>query len=164
MKTCSIDDLKENFSFDAETGILTRRFKIGHLAAGEPVGHVSNRGYLLFVFRQRRYAVHRAGFAMYYGRWPNLGLDHINLLKTDNRIANLREATDSQNLANTGLNSRNTSGYKGVCWHKGERRWRAKIEVNGKCMDIGRYRDIEEARIAYQQAVEKYFGDFGRAE
>lgn len=111
----------------------------------------------------KNFRAHRIAWLMTYGEFPKKQLDHINCIKTDNRIANLREADQSKNQANCRLNSRNTSGFKGVSWYRTEKRWRARIEVNGKCISLGYFIEVEDAHAAYRQAVEKYFGEFGRA-
>ncbi len=87
-------------------------------------------------------------------------LDHINGVRTDNRIENLRECTQSQNIANTKGTA--TSGYKGV--DKNGRKWRARITVAGKKMHLGNYANIETAAQVAAAAREHYFGDFANHE
>jgi hypothetical protein len=86
--------------------------------------------------------------------------DHQNRNKLDNRRGNLRSATDSQNQHNQGTRRNNTSGYKGVCWHKRDKKWQARICVNGKYIYLGYYDDSKEAALAYNEAALKYHGEF----
>ena len=89
-------------------------------------------------------------------------LDHINRNKLDCRKLNLREATPQQNSFNRSMISRNTSGITGVRWSQRLQKWRAQISVNGKNKHLGLFPDINNAKEAYNKAVIKYRGQFGR--
>jgi hypothetical protein len=90
-------------------------------------------------------------------------VDHINLDKLDNRRGNLRLATASQNQRNRGAYATNTSGYKGVVWHKGANKWRARIVCSGKKHSLGLYESKELAYAAYCDAARELHGEFARA-
>lgn len=105
-----------------------------------------------------RKTYHPAMHSMINKTPKGMSTDHINEDKLDNRRANLRTCTQSQNMANRGKQLNNKSGYKGVYWHAG--RWQAQIRVMGKTIPLGRSRDIEEAAQLYRQAAIKYFGEF----
>ena len=87
-------------------------------------------------------------------------VDHINRDTLDNRLSNLRLATNSQQSQNQGLRSNNTSGYRGVCWDKRIGKWWARIQVDGKRMHLGHYDDPIDAALAYDAAAIEYFGEF----
>ena len=89
-------------------------------------------------------------------------VDHINGNPTDNRLANLRACTLSQNQANRKLNSNNTSGYKGVRWHKVAKKWQARINYKGKELNLGLHSTAELAALAYNHEAEKLFGEFAK--
>jgi hypothetical protein len=89
-------------------------------------------------------------------------IDHIDGDGLNNRRANLRLCTTSQNGANRGKQSNNTSGFKGVSWHKASNRWRATINVNGKHKHIGNFETPEAAYKAYCEAAAYYFGEFAK--
>lgn len=89
-----------------------------------------------------------------------LQVDHINGNKLDNRKCNLRLATNSQNHCNRGKQSNNTSGYKGVFWHKRTQKWVARIGLNRKGISLGLYADPKDASAAYLAASAKYHGEF----
>lgn len=89
--------------------------------------------------------------------------DHIRCHETlDNRRANLRHATASQQAHNRSLRRDSTSGYKGVNWHKASGKWSARIMIDGKAKSLGYYRDPELAHAAYCQAALRYHADFSR--
>jgi hypothetical protein len=90
----------------------------------------------------------------------NMATDHINLDTLDNRRSNLRVCTHGQNQANRGKLSNNTSGYKGVSWHKSSRKWAANIRYMDKQIYLGKYTNKEDAAQAYDRAALKYYGEF----
>ena len=90
-------------------------------------------------------------------------VDHINGDGLDNRKANLRIATRSQNMANQQIGLANTSGRKGVTWHRGDRKWQAQIKVSGKMFYVGSFACIDEAKAAYDVAAKKHFAEYWRA-
>lgn len=93
-----------------------------------------------------------------------LEVDHIDGNGLNNRRANLRIATRSENARNTGLNARNSSGRKGVSWCKRTRRWVAFIQHCGSTRFLGRFFEIDEAAAAYAKASAELHGEFGRME
>lgn len=94
----------------------------------------------------------------------HLFVDHIDGNKLDNRRCNLRLATPSQNAHNRGPSRNNTSGFKGVIYVKREKKWRAKMTVQGKPIQIGDFKNKDDAVRAYAAASEKYHGEFARYE
>lgn len=87
-------------------------------------------------------------------------VDHINGDKLDNRRANLRPATNSQNLCNRKAPVSNRSGYKGVSFHKASSKWRATICQNYKYQHLGLFETAEQAADAYAKAAVKLHGAF----
>lgn len=92
--------------------------------------------------------------------YPNCLIDHISHKKFDNRKTNLRKTTNSQNSMNHIINSNNTSGVAGVNWDKYLKKWRARIAVDYKRIDLGVYINFEDAVKARKEAEEKYFGEY----
>ena len=119
---------------------------------------LSNRGYAVHYTRidgQRKVLfMHRVIMAAP----PQLQVDHINRDRLDNRRANLRFATRSQNQANKGLQRNNSSRFKGVSWNKG--RWEARIRYNGARLYLGRFDDPVLAARAYDALSRYLYADF----
>ena len=86
--------------------------------------------------------------------------DHINNIKTDNNVNNLRWATRSENQHNHKLSKANTSGVKGVSYDKRKTKWRAQIRLDGIKIHIGYFDTIEEAKQARIKRANKAFGVF----
>lgn len=107
---------------------------------------------------------HRLIWALETGHWPKDQIDHVNGIRTDNRIENLREASNSQNSMNQGVRADNTSGHKGVCWHSGAKKWRAYINLNGKRTHLGFFSCARMAGAAYAKANKTMHRDYGRCQ
>ncbi len=90
-------------------------------------------------------------------------VDHINGNKLDNRMANLRAATQSQNAANQRLRRSSATGFKGVSFIRRDRMFQAKITYRGHCMNLGYYLTAEAAHMAYADAASALFGEFANS-
>jgi len=159
-KILPIETLQQLFRYDPDTGniywISQGRGKIKK----KPAGTIVKAGYVGILIDGKRYYAHRIAWALHHGKHPELHLDHINGVKTDNRIANLREANDMQNARNAKKPINNTSGYAGVSYCKCTNKWRASIKVNRKVIYFGRFQDIKEAVRARKEAEIRYFGEW----
>jgi hypothetical protein len=132
------------------------RMKVGDLA-----GAIDNKGYRVVSWNSKSYKVHRLIFMMFYGYVPKF-IDHIDADPSNNRIENLRPTTTSQNLCNTRIRVNNTSGVKGVSWHKPTSKWQVKISIDGKDTHLGLYDSIDQAKQIADAARVKHHGDFAR--
>lgn len=126
---------------------------------GDQAGSRNGCGYIAIGISGKKHLAHRLIFLWHYGFCPKY-IDHIDRNRANNQISNLRAATSSENQANVVFNSRNTSGIMGVAWEKRKKRWKAQLRVKGKCMQLGLFLNIEDARLAYNSAKQKYFGAF----
>lgn len=92
----------------------------------------------------------------------NMEIDHIDGNRLNNQKYNLRVVSRSDNMKNKKIYKNNTSGYKGVSWHKYMQVWVARIGVSGKKVQLGCFRDPLEAARVYNNAAIKYFGEYAR--
>jgi hypothetical protein len=118
-------------------------------------------GYLYIRIFGKVYLHHRMVFLHQKGYLPKM-LDHIDGIRTNNRIENLRECSFSENAFNSKLTYKNTSGYKNVVWSKQRKKWRVQMTVYGKNLSFGFYDDIELAALVAEEARDKYHKEFAR--
>lgn len=147
--------LKELLDYDPETGVFVWKINKGRIKAGTPTGYRHSGGYLRIKINYVHYFAHRLAWLYMYGYWPKHEIDHINRIRNDNRINNLRAVTRQENRLNTSKSVANTSGYVGVTWHKQNRYWAAQITIRGKHMHLGGFDTPEEAHLVYAKAKEE---------
>jgi len=157
----SLERLREALSYDPNTGEFVWRVARPGLRAGTIAGTDHIKGYRTIKVDGTFYLAHRLAWFYVTGEWPKQ-VDHRDTVKSNNRWANLRLATSSQNHANRGPNKNNSTGFKGVHKGHGYKRWTALICVRGEKMKLGLYDTPEEAHAAYAAAAVRYFGDFAR--
>lgn len=116
---------------------------------GMVAGSLSGNGYLHINIDGRRVKNHRIIWEMHNGRIPEgMEIDHINHIKTDNRIENLRLVSHKQNLSNASLRSDSSSGVSGVSWNRNRQKWHAYIKSNYKRRHIGFFDSFDDAVVA----------------
>ena len=146
--------VKKHFTY--KDGDLVRNFNCNTQKSGNIAGWitVASRGkkYRRISFLNTQKYVHQLVFLYHHGFIPDY-IDHINGNSLDNRIENLREATQSLNGANSKLANTNTSGFKGVTWRKDTKKWMAQITKNKKHYNLGSFESIEAAATAYRIAA-----------
>lgn len=152
--------ITEAFEYDAETGNLTRKFKGGNCRVIGLKRTVD--GYTRVSFNAREYPAHRVIWWLVYGELPTSFIDHINGEKSDNRLANLRLASDAENKRNVGKRSHNTSGFKGVTFCKSTGRWLAHATLGRRGHHLGRHDTPEAAAKAYRNFALENHGEFFR--
>ena len=163
-KRPSIERLRQYVAYDPETGALIWRITSGRAIEGRAAGGVDpSTGYHRVRIDGHMLLTHHVVWALVKGEWP-LQLDHEDRDKSNNRVGNLRPATQQQNMGNMGRPRHNTSGMKGVSFHKATGKWQAQISRNGQHVGLGVYVTKEEAATAYEAAAKEHFGEFARAE
>ena len=147
--------------FDYKDGQLISKQKSKRRNVGDVLGKINDRGYVTASVQGDVYRVHRLIFFWHYGVMPEQ-IDHINGLRHDNRIENLRPATSSENAQNRIAVS--ASGTKGVYWHKQINKWVASICVNRKNIHLGSFENIYAAKAVAMQARKDVHGSFAKGE
>jgi hypothetical protein len=145
--------LKQLLDYDPETGVFKWRESNSNRApVGSVVRGLSRGGYLRARLDGRLYYCHRLAWLYVYAKWPSEHLDHVNHNRSDNRLCNLREASNSENMQNrAGPTVRSTTGTLGVGVMPGGR-FRAQIVVEGKNTYLGCFDSVEDAESAYLAA------------
>lgn len=157
MREMNIAEIKESLSYCADTGIAKWMVKrTGKAKEGSSAGYLRRDGYLEVKINNVSFLLHRVIWALHYGVWHKGEIDHIDGNKTNNRIANLRAATKSENQRNAGLRFDNKSGCPGVCWYKQTGKWVANITLGNKRKHLGFFDKLEDAIAARKQADKDY--------
>jgi hypothetical protein len=153
-KILTQERLKELLNYDPATGVFTWRIPVrANVKAGQRAGSIHPKGYVIISVDKRLTKAHRLAWLYVHGEMPPAELDHINRIPNDNRIANLRLADRYINTQNTGLQKNNTSGYRGVTWHKSQQKWRARISIQGKMNELGYFHSKEDAAKRYEEVA-----------
>jgi len=153
---------RDLLEYDPLTGRLWwKEYRNGNCQAGAEAGW-TEKGRRRVEVDGRVYLVHRVAYFLHTGQQPPQFLDHKDGDALNNSFANLRPATRRQNNRNKGPYANNTSGHKGVCYRPEQRKYTARIGLNGKKKHIGVFDTLEEAVSAYQSAAQRLYGDFLR--
>lgn len=150
------EELHKLFTYDKQTGFFEWKIRPRKLKPGDRAGCKNSKGYIQIIINKARYKAHRLAWLYVYGYFPENEIDHINRVRHDNRIDNLREVSRSCNVRNIGNPCHNTSGVKGVVWHGQNKKWRAQISIKNRCIYIGTFDDFGEAvfaRLAAEQCL-----------
>jgi hypothetical protein len=151
--TVTAERLREFLAYDPETGLFTYLRTRGGKMPGMVAGTTNNGGYTIISVDDRAYSAHRLVWLHVHGEWPDGTIDHLNGIKTDNRLSNLRDVPMGINTQNQRRpNRRNTTGFMGVSFKKKEAMYVAQIRVNREHIYIGSFKKAEDAYEAYLQA------------
>lgn len=164
------DRLHDLFEFDAEAGVFIWLFRpVEHFAkfsewrrwntrfAGTVAGYLDREGYRQIRVDRKRLPAHRLIWIYAKGPIPDdMEIDHINGVRNDNRLANLRLVTHAENTRNVSVRSDNKSGVIGVSWVNRDRRWHARIKISGTTKHLGYFTTREAAIAARAKAALDY--------
>ena len=159
-KTVTQELLHSLFIYDTETGNLIWKNDTGTAKKGSVAGYIKNtgrrysRGYRYIRVNSKDYASHRLVWLFHNGSFPSKCIDHINTIRDDNRIENLRDVSHAENMLNLALGSGASSGYKGVYRAKGSKKWFSVLYWDGIRIGLGSYDDPVDAASVYHTARE----------
>jgi hypothetical protein len=152
----SVEKMNKDLLIDLENQ------KVTNLSTGKVLKQrINNEGYVIinFIFKNvsRTLRLHRLFFYLHHGYLPEL-VDHKDRNPQNNKINNLRELDDSQNAMNSNKrksykNKSTTSIYKGVCWNKQRKKWRASLMFKGKYFHLGSFDNEDDAGQAYNDKI-----------
>ena len=164
--------LQNLLAYDPDTGVLTWLQRDASMVAsgksseairwngryaGRPAFTAKmNGGYLCGAVYKISLQAHVAAWVIHTGQWPDGEIDHINGVRNDNRLSNLRCVTRSENQRNRALSATTTSGVMGVSYNARDKRWAAYIGADGKHVSLGTFRSKDDAIAARQAAVAAY--------
>lgn len=154
------EEVARLFTYDRETGVLYWRLRDRNTIRRKyVVGSTKGvkDGYRRVGIKGKIYPVHRIIMMLCFGHIPeNAEIDHINHVRDDNRLFNLRFVTRSENRKNQSVSSKNTSGVTGVYFSKVKKKYIAQIKVNRKAIYLGIFETLEEAAAARAEANSKF--------
>lgn len=147
-----VDFLKSKLYFDS---FLGKFIWLSGKNKGKFAGGYDKEGYWMIKLDGKYWFAHRLAWLYVYEALPTKIIDHINKIKSDNRIENLRECTLRQNRYNAKLNKNNTSGYRGVHFDNKNKKWKAAIHKGKEYIFVGYFKTLEEAVEAYNIRLNK---------
>lgn len=167
----SAEYLKQCFYYLPQLGILMwlrrprHHFDTDHVwkvwntrYAGTLAGWKDSKGYLNIMLNDVQCKVHRIAWKLMTGEDSGETIDHKDCDKQNNRWRNLREATQSQQKMNRGIQANNTTGFRGVCFNGAG--YQTQIQHEGRCRHLGIYDTPEEAHEVYCRHAQKLHGEF----
>ncbi len=157
------DLINKYLCYDPNSGVFTWKVYRSRLARpGSIAGSLHSKGYIQIVIEGRPYFAHRLAWILVNNSHPD-EVDHINGVRSDNRISNLRNSSRKDNSLNTGLTKRNKSGIKGVSFNARYNAWQSYGSINGKGIHLGQFKNIADAIAAREKFVaENYNHKFYR--
>lgn len=161
MQRYDAKQLREILDYDPLTGVFRWKARPdgptqwNNRWAGKEAGSIDGMyGYRLIGLFGKTYRANRLAWAYIHGRWPAGVIDHVNGIRTDNRISNLRDVSKSVNGQNqrTATRKNRSTGLLGATFDKRKKKFRADINVNGKARHVGYFATAEAAHLAYLDA------------
>ena len=148
----------ERLSYDSRTGLFKWKSEVAkNVPKGSKAGSLQKKdGYVRIQILGRKYRAHRLAWLIVYGSFPPDQIDHINGIRHDNRISNLRAVTHAENNRNRALDIRNKSGYTGITYNKKTNKWIAQIGGTRKRVNLGHFGNKEDAIEARRIAEINY--------
>jgi hypothetical protein len=152
-------ELKEKLHYNPDTGIFIWKVSIGKVKPDQVAGFIGKNGYRIIRVNSKNYISHRLAWLYVYGKFPSV-IDHINCIRNDNRLCNLRECTNQQNQWNQKNYSTNTSKVKGVSWNTKLQKWKVGIRTEIGRIHLGYFKSLDDAKSVIIEARNKYHKEF----
>lgn len=149
--------LLEVLEYNPETGIFINRGHRKGATVGSVSGCINKDGYNTIKIDGTLYFAHRLAWFYCFQEWPENDIDHIDRVRSNNRLDNLRDITLAQNNCNKSIKSNNKTGFKGVYYKADKNKYHAQITLNGKKKHLGYFVTAEEASAVYNLAAEDLF-------
>jgi hypothetical protein len=157
--TITQDKVKELFEY-RDGALFWRVSTTNSIKVGQKAGTaVNDAGYEMLGIGGKIYRTHRIIFMYHYGYFPNK-IDHIDGNRANNKIENLRPATNAENSRNTKISKRNKSGIKGVCWANHVNKWMVQVRHGSSKKYFGLYDDLELAELVAIEARDKFHKEY----
>lgn len=147
--------VKDYLVYNPEDGIFTWKLHRQAAKVGSVAGSKDKDGYIVIYFNGKIFKAHRLAWYFYFDEMPSDTIDHINRVRDDNRIENLRVATQLEQMQNKGISKNNTSGFPGVSWCAKYSKWLAQVHYNRVVHHVGFFDDALTASIKRKEFKEK---------
>jgi hypothetical protein len=148
------EQIKSLLDYNEEAGVFYWKVSAANnsIKVGSVAGSLKKNGYIGIGIENKEYYAHRLAWLYVYGEFPSCQIDHINRVRSDNRLVNMRIVSNKINAQNQGLRQGSLSGFRGVNWYKKGRKWQARIHHNNKTMHVGYYDNLADAKLAREIA------------
>ena len=152
MNTISVDEIKNSFEYNPETG------RIKSLISGKIIGAASilSSNYISIYLRGIKLRGHTVAWVLQHGKYPDECIDHINGNRSDNRMCNLRSVSHAENMKNKKKYKNNSTGVSGVYFEKESSRYRARIGHGKNTIYVGRFPTLLMAKEAIEAARKEH--------
>lgn len=153
-------EIKNYFDYNPEGFLVWKKKPCNRIKLGDRAGVLNKHiGYVVIRLKGKLYYEHQLIWCFHHNIIPNCQIDHINRIRNDNRIENLRLALNNQKdqLQNTNLSKNNSSGYKGIYWDNNRNKWQVYINSENKRINLGRFDDLNEAIQVREDAENQYW-------
>ena len=155
-KLPSLDDINKYVSYDPETGLFYRKKPSVSGSVGDSISQKNNHGYGIIYINGLYYMAHRIAWKIVFKEPGKMQIDHINHIRNDNRIENLRLVTAKENQKNISISKRSKTGFVGVLWRESAKSFRSHIMIDNKEIHLEYSKTLIDAVIKRMKANEKY--------